>query len=290
MTVQLDPGFYPHIFATILSSVDYQTLLSARHVCAALCTLADAELERKSLALKIEQDKPLVIQRALPGMPVVPTSSVHSSVEARTRLVRNLRQVVLEDVESGRFAGVNDILERIDNLEHLLISIERSRPPRMAFRVPRIERLALNLPILCPCVETLAPAEQIQHNAANVSLTMHDLRCQDCQEEASTLALDLDFHLDGLINSGVQKLTIYSERPDQVLSHFRSPNASRNPNLTIAIETDRSSLYPDYDEVVAEAKERYARVFDIPEAHIWVYPNDYGFLGSEYSSDEDSSD
>lgn len=266
MPSHLDPSFFPHILAAVLSSLDFRDLLRARLVCSSMRKLADFELERGPLILSVRDEGPprvLTTSYSYPGL--LPSASMHSSTRSRAWAVRNVRQVILINVKPSLLDEVNGLLQHVGHLTYAFIS-DRNIPPGLSFRIPSADHLEIDVPdfrsgyIRVPSAENL-----IHHKATRVYLNMHGSGdCYPDSEDSDPRSYNY-FNFDGLMNVGLQELDISGGNSLQTLEHFKRPGATCSPELKVTAGTSHH-LPPRYraEEVV----KRCVQLFGIPEEQV----------------------
>ncbi|EKD05204.1 hypothetical protein A1Q2_00434 [Trichosporon asahii var. asahii CBS 8904] len=274
MAPLLDPRFFPHIVAGILTLVDYATLLSARQVCSAMRDLADMELESGYVQVLVREGQaPEVLadyykwvngRPQSPKDPRVPSGSVHSSLESRARAVRNTKYMWLHQVNETTYPELRVLISNIRFTSRIDYR-DDYRYPLVGIQLPAADHLGIELSTFCACKDPgISPTgcgEGVQLNASELRLVTSDYRteCEKCRENP-----DLRFNFDCLINANLKALRISCTYPERILSHFRHPDVLRNPNLTITIVAAPAG--PE----VAAAGPKFAQRFNLPEDQIHV--------------------
>lgn len=259
MPLRLDPRYFPHIFAEILTLVDYQTLLSARAVCSAMRQLVDEEFTHLPDQTFSHVGEEQEVRSGLYRGPNrrVPGSWANASLKSRASAIRRVTRVLLDNVPAQYMNDINRLLQRLPATAG--VSIYISHTP-FGFRLPAIRSLMVNVPSQCQCI---VPEERIEHQASTVTVLFCDYgdpRVTKCKRDTA-FARDVS-RLNGIINRGVKYLVIDSDDSPNVLEYFGTPSLERHSDLRIHVVT-QSRFRLAFKNACAER-------FDIPLEQVTV--------------------
>jgi hypothetical protein len=281
MAPLLDPRFFPHIVADILTLVDYTTLLSARLVCSAMRHLVDTQLEKGWVTISVRSAQmPELIAEVrwwAEGLRYdsrrrVPSGSIHSSPASCARAVRNVKYMSIQHADEAIYSEVHRLTKNIAFIPEITYCDDH-RFPLVGLQLPDTELLSIDITKFCACgdnnISPRGQAESVQLRASKIRLIAFDLGpdCAECREGSGSR-----LNFDCLISVGLKTLQICCNNPLRILSHFHRPCALRSSSLTIYIYAGPPGAEP------AAVKYQYAQCFDIAEDQISV----------EYDEEEDS--
>lgn len=239
MVLHLDPRSYPHIVAMILSSADYASLLNARLASYAMRQLADRELERGSLLLRVKAAHLAMFTDLRDGQRrIVPGSSIDASAETRTRIMRNATQVHLQAIDEGLIPEANRLMDTFAYVEYIYVHDGR-RPPFVDLRLPVTSSLHLIAAAACNGLPWEERTGHFTHRATHIDLTVEGRECVGADCPVHRVPHRAKFYLDMVVNPGVRHITLRGRDALDVVQHFWAPFRLRSPGLRVSIDIGR---------------------------------------------------